>query len=431
MLRIRTILPSSVALVLAACSVAAAAPPSGFAPATTLGTNLQVSGVVAAADAAGGQDAAVAFADRSGGVWAARVRPDGSLGAPLPAISGGQVDVRDVSVVVTDRGELVVVWAALLDRRGHAAIRYAVAAPGRSFSGVRTLAAVGSNTSATPRVAALRGGTVAVIYRDLRPGARTGILRYVRRAPHGAFGTPRSLGRDGVSPQIQATPGGGALLAWAQGTSIARRALMVASARRGAPLPGRASSVAGRVRAVGLFAGADGTAWVAWTNRRTGALAIGAARRIRAANVSAVGPVRRLGTVTYGSPHVALGASGQVLAAWNQRGPGAQPNVALAAAGGSGASLGAPSSFDAGGFSQVSPIPALLGSTPLVIFTRQVADATGAVPPEVAAADPATGEATVLGGAGTIGAPAVAHAGAELVVAWAARGGGVAVSVHP
>jgi hypothetical protein len=184
------------------------------------------------------------------------------------------------------------------------------------------------------------------------------------------------------------------------------------------------------VHSVGLFAGADGSAWVAWTTRAPGQLATGAARRVRAANVAAVGPVHQLGTVTYGSPHLAVGASGEVVAAWNERGPGAQPNVQLAAASGSGAALGPTSTFDAGGFSQTSPIPALLGSTPLVVFTRQVADATGAVPPEVAAADPATGEATVLGGAGNIGAPAVARAGDGLVVAWAARGGGVAVSVH-
>jgi hypothetical protein len=429
---LRALLPCTLAaaLALAVSSSAVAAPPSGFTPPATLGTNLQVSGVVAAADAAGGQDAAVAFADSSGAVWAARVRADGALGAPLPASPPGQVDVRDISAVVTDRGELVVVWAALLDRRGHSAVRYAVAQPGQSFSGTRTLATVGSDTSATPRVTALRGGTVALIFRDLRPGARSGVLRYVRRAAHGSFGPARSLGRDGVFPQIQATPGGGAVLAWAQGSSPTRRALMVASAQRGAPLPGRASSVAGRVRSVGLYAGADGTAWVTWTTRTTGALASGAARRIRAANVAAVGPVHQLGTVTYGSPHAAVGAAGQVLAAWNQRGPGTLPNVQLAAASGSGAALGATSSFDAGGFSQTSPIPALLGSTPLVLFTRQVADATGAVPPEVAAADPATGEATVLGGAGNIGAPAVAHAGSGLVVAWAARGGGVAVSVH-
>src|SRR4051812_42537336 len=205
---LRILLPCTIALVLALCSVAAAAPPSGFTPPATLGTSLQVSGVVAAADAAGGRDAAVAFADSSGGVWAARVGPDGSFGAPLPAVGGGQVDVRDVSVVVTDRGELVVVWAALLDRRGHAAVRYAAAGPGRSFSGVRTLATVGSNTSGTARVGGLRGGHGGVTYRGLRPGAGSGVLRFGRRGAFGSFGTPRSVGHDGVLPQIQATPGG-------------------------------------------------------------------------------------------------------------------------------------------------------------------------------------------------------------------------------
>ena len=160
-----------------------------------------MSGAIVAADAAGGQPAAVAFADRSGRVWAARVRADGSLGSPLPAGSG-QIDVRDVQVAVTDRGELVVVWAALVNRsNGGSAVRYAVAAPGRSFSGARTLAAVGSNTGATPRMAALRGGTVAVIFRDTRPPRTGGVLRYARRAPHGSFGTARSLGRDGVGPR--------------------------------------------------------------------------------------------------------------------------------------------------------------------------------------------------------------------------------------
>jgi hypothetical protein len=83
---LRTILPCTLvaAAVLAATSVAAAAPPSGFTPPATLGTNLHVSGVVTAGDAAGGQDAAVAFTDSTGGVWAARVRADGSPGAPLP-----------------------------------------------------------------------------------------------------------------------------------------------------------------------------------------------------------------------------------------------------------------------------------------------------------------------------------------------------------
>ena len=75
-------------------------------------------------------------------------------------------------------------------------------------------------------------------------------------------------------------------------------------------------------------------------------------------------------------------------------------------------------------------IPALVRGTPLVLYTRQIPTTTGA-PAEAAAANPATGETTAVGPAGGIGAPAVAQPGAGLVVAWAARGGGVAVSALP
>jgi hypothetical protein len=407
------------ALALAAAPAARAAAPAGFSPPRVVGANLQIA-AVSAADAGSGPYAAIAYADRSGGVWATRVRPDGSLGSPLPA-GERQMDVRDVQVAVSERGEVVVVWAALLDRSGRSAVRYAVAAPGRSFSGARTLASVGSNTSATPRIAALRGGTVAAIFRD----TRAGVLRYARRAPGGAFGTARSLGHDGVSPEIEAAPGGGALLAWARGPLI-RRSLEVASAQRGATLPGSAASVAGNIRALTLAASADGTAWVTWT-RRDNQGATGFARRTRAGNRSAVGPVQQLGMVAYGVPRVALGASQQVLAAWNAVGPGATANVRLAAAQGTGASLGAPQTFDAGGFSQTSPMAALLGSTPLVLFTRQLVSQSG-VTTEAAAADPVSGDSTALGGAATIATPAVAHVGDGVLVAWAGAGGGVAVS---
>src|SRR4051794_29011502 len=96
-------------LALVVAPMAGAAPPTGFTAPQTLGAGLRVSGAIVAADAAGGQPAAVAFPDGSGHVWAARVRADGSLGSPLPAGSG-QIDVRDVQVAVTDRGELVVAW---------------------------------------------------------------------------------------------------------------------------------------------------------------------------------------------------------------------------------------------------------------------------------------------------------------------------------
>ena len=422
----RSLVVGSVVVAALACrAVAAADPPRGFSAPRVVGAGLEVSGVVAAADAPRFEDAAVAFADRSGGVWAARVPADGSVRTLRP-VARSQLDARDVQVVVTERGEVVAEWAALTGRSGQSAVRYAVGGPGRAFSEPRTLATVGSNTSASARIAALRGGTVAVIFRDTRPPRSGGVLRYARRPPRGSFGRARSLGHDGVSPQIQASPGGGALLAWARGP-LTRRALEVSSAQRGAPLPGRASSVAGRVRDITLVASADGTAWVAWT-RRAGGPATGYARRTRSINRAAVGPVQTLGTVAYGAPHIALGSPGRVLVAWNARGPGDAGTVGLASAQGTGTALGAPGIFDAGGFSQTSPIPALKNSTPLVVFTRQIASAAGERA-EVAAANAATGEITVLGPAASIGAPAIAHGNDALVAAWAAQGGGAAVSV--
>jgi hypothetical protein len=409
------------ALALAASPAAHAAAPPGFTPPRTIGTNLQITGPVTAADAPTGLSAAVAFADRSGGVWATRVRADGSLGSALPA-GANQSFVRDLQVAVTERGEIVVVWAAAGSRSGSAAVRYAVAAPGRSFSGTRTLATVGSNTTATPRIAALRGGTVAAIFRD----TRASVLRYARRAPGGSFGSARSLGHDGVAPEIEASPGGGALLAWGRGP-LTRRSLEVASAQRGAARPGSATSVAGNIRALTLTASADGTAWVTWT-RRDSRGATGFARRTRASNRAAVGRVQALGTVAYGVPRVALGAFQQVLAAWNAVGPGATANVRLAAARGTGASLGAPATFDAGGFSQTSPMAVWLGSSPLVVFTRQLVTQAG-VTAEAAAADAVSGDSVALGGAAGIATPAVAHVGGGVLAAWAAAGGGVAVSV--
>jgi hypothetical protein len=424
MLRLAVVF-SIAALALAGAAAAGATPPSGFSAPQTIGANLQINGPVAAADALGGKYGAVAFADHSGGVWAARVRADGSLGSPLPAAED-QPDVRDVQVVVTEKGEIVVVWAALADHNRGAAVRFAVAASGRSFSGARTLAPVGSNTSATPRVAALRGGTVAVIFRDTHPPRPRGVLRYARRASHGSFGPARSLGHDGVSPEIAASAGGGALLAWAQGP-LGHRALEVAAAPRGAALPGKASSVAGSVRDITLAASDDGAAWVTWTRRTTGPTT-GYARRTRSRNEAAVGAVQSLGQVAYGVPRVALGLSGHALVVWNAVGPNVSANVGLSAAQGTGASLGAPSTFNAGGFSQTTPAPALRGSTPVVLYTRQIANPSGQSA-EAVAADPVSGDTTALGGAASIATPAVAHIGDGLLVAWAAAGGGVAVTV--
>ncbi len=70
----------------------------------------------------------------------------------------------------------------------------------------------------------------------------------------------------------------------------------------------------------------------------------------------------------------------------------------------------------------------MLRSTPLVLFTRQIASGSGEQAQAVAA-DPATGDATLLADAGSIVTPAVAHSGDSLLVAWAAQAGGVAVSI--
>jgi hypothetical protein len=63
-----------------------------------------------------------------------------------------------------------------------------------------------------------------------------------------------------------------------------------------------------------------------------------------------------------------------------------------------------------------------------VLFTRQVPVGSGEQAQAVAA-DPATGDGTLLADAGSIVTPAVAHSGDGLVGAWAAQAGGVAVSI--
>jgi hypothetical protein len=404
------------AATLAAPGVAHAGAPGGFTPVRVAAPDVAVRQVAAA-------DGAVTYLDDGGNLWATRVGADGTPGSPLP-VAQGQADVRGLQVLVTERRETIVLWAAIASPT-RSVVRYAVAAPGIGFSGVQTLARVGSNTGATPRAAALRGGTVAVILRDTRPPQATGVLRYARRAPGRTFGPARSLGHDGVDPEIRASPGGGALLAWARGP-LSRRALEVGSARRGASLPGAGTSVAGRIRAFTLAAGPDGTAWVTWTRRAVGTT--GWARRTRAGNRGAVGPVRSLGAVAYGVPHTALGPSSQPLAAWNSQGPDLQPHVLLSAAVGSGDALGPARQFDAGGFSQTSPLPEWAGATPLVLFTRQLPEGDG-VRNEVAAADPGSGDAIALGTTATIATPAVAETGGGVLVAWPAAGGGVAVAV--
>ena len=91
--------------------------------------------------------------------------------------------------------------------------------------------------------------------------------------------------------------------------------------------------------------------------------------------------------------------------------------------------LGPPRPFDAGGFSQTTPVPALAGGVPVILYTRQLPE-VGGVRNEVAAADPSTGDSIALGAPRTIAAPAVAVRGTRLLVAWPATTGGVTVTVR-
>ena len=200
----RSLVVGSVVVAALACrAVAAADPPRGFSAPRVVGAGLEVSGVVAGAP--------TRRPGRRGGVRRPLGWGVGGAGArrrqcplALRPVARSQLDARDVQVAVTERGEVVVVWAALVPAAA-ATPRCATPWPRRDGrSRAADAGDVGSNTGASARIAALRGGTVAVIFRDTRPPGAVGVLRYARRAPHGSFGPARSLGHDGVSPQIQA-----------------------------------------------------------------------------------------------------------------------------------------------------------------------------------------------------------------------------------
>ena len=340
--------------------------------------------MVAAADAPAGQDAAVAFADRSGRVWAARVPP---TAAPYAAAGReGQLDAREVQVAVTERGEIVAVWAAIIGRSGPSAVRYAVGAPGRAFSESRTLATVGSNTArarASRRCAA--GPSRSSSATRARPAAVGGYAR----APRGRSAAARSLGHDGVSPQIQASPGGGALLAWARGP-LTRRALEVSSAQRGAPLP-RAGVVRRRPGARHHARG---------LGRRDGLGRLDAARRWAGHRLCARVPAPSTAGRSARSGRWGPSPTARRTSRWARPGACSWPGtsavlamaatVGLASAQGTGTALGSARHLRRRRLQPDLADPRAQSSTPLVLFTRQIASTTGERA-EVAAANPATG----------------------------------------
>ena len=155
------------------CALLAALVLPSAASAAVVAPDLSVSSVAAT----GG---AVAYLDDAGGIWATRVRADGTTGSPLP-VASGQRQVRDLQVVVTDRGETVVVWDTMSSSTS-GLVRYAVAAKGIGFSGARTLASVGVELErdATGSRAARRDRRRAVPRRALGHLARRPALRAPR-----------------------------------------------------------------------------------------------------------------------------------------------------------------------------------------------------------------------------------------------------------
>ena len=292
-------------IALCACGSAAAAP-FGFSDPVRVG-GARVAVDVAAAGPGG--TGVVAWLDSAGEIHAVRMGANGVIGADR-TVARGQRTARDLQAVVTDRGETVLVWSSLSRERN--AVAQIAASPAGVWGKLHTLSALGSYTAAMPQLAALSGGTVAAIWRDRSGLDGEATVRYARRAPGRLFGAGRSLGHDGVHPQVAATADGGALLSWQRGPTGPRVAV-IARARRGAPLPGPGHDVAGHVRlAAPLFAAADGTVALSWI-RRDGTTSTARTRAV-APNV---GPVRDLDAHDVIEPaQLAVGAGRMSVATW-------------------------------------------------------------------------------------------------------------------
>ena len=302
----------SVVLAVAVAALWAVGPvgaaPFGFTDPVRVGAAPVVIDVAAAAP---GGTGVVAWLDGAGEIHAVRIAANGVIGADH-TLAGGQGTARGMHAVVTDRGEIVLLWSSF-SRERNAVVQIAAATNGE-WGKLHTLGLVGSYTSATPELAALNGGTVAAIWRDRQSPNGQNTVRYARRAPGRLFGAGRSLGHDGLYPDVAPTAGGGALLSWQRGPA-GRQVAAVARARRGAPLPGVAHEVAGRLRfAAPLFAAADGTVALSWIRVESPSTSTLHTRAV-APNI---GPVRDLDAQVYpgAAAELAVGAGRTSIAAW-------------------------------------------------------------------------------------------------------------------
>ena len=303
---VAVVLAVAVAGLWAAVPVGAA--PFGFTDPARAGAAPVVIDVAAAGPAGTG---VVAWLDVAAEMHAVRIAANGAVGADH-TLARGQSSARGLQAVVTDRGEIAVVWSSLSGDRNEV-LQIAASATG-AWGSLHTLGVVGSYTAATPQLAALTGGTVAAIWRDRRTPSGNDTLRYARRAPGRMFGAGRSLGHDGLYPDVAAVADGGALLSWQRGPA-GRQVAAIARARRGAPRPGVAHDVAGHLRfAAPLFAAADGAVAISWIRAESA----GTSTLHTRALAPSIGAVRDVDAQVSPSAaaELAVGAGSTSIAAW-------------------------------------------------------------------------------------------------------------------
>lgn len=402
-------------LVAACCATAAKAGPLGWSdPVTVARTGGSAVRATATAVAPDGSSR-IAWTEAGGSIASVRVTADGRVGVVRTVATGQGGDVRGFQMVATDRYEFVLVWAT------GTSLRYAAAHNRELFRHVHTVARVGSYTSATPDVAALHGGTVAAIWRDYAY-RRQDVIRYARRAPGRSFGRARAL-RAGVYPHVEPTPDGGAVVAIQVG-SIGHRTSHVATARRGAPVPGAFASVAGRVRFHRLASSRRArSAVLLWTTREQ-------PPRVRARQVWP-----RLGKAfdvpggphpaSFEAPQMRLGYGGEAIAAWPQYDDGYREVGSLAPAGGGPWSNAAALETDSTGETGPAEIVFRPFGGGFVLYPRTRRQ-TGPVAYEVAVVDPgrpAPAQADALGPGTALRGLSSGWGGGAQVAAWPAPGG--------
>ena len=339
---LRPLLACSVAvLALAGASIATAGAQRLLRSADGRGEH-PVSGAVAAS-AGAGPGTAVAFADDSGRrVGGARARRRQHRLAAARGLGAGRRGARRPGRRDRPRRDRRRVGGARRTAgrplRGPLRRRR----PGRSFSGARRhrrRRLVRGRDAPHRRAAGQHRSRWSSAETTRRGRAASCATRAAHRTARSA--RPARSAGTASDREIAAAPGGGALLAWGRGP-VTRRALEVASAA-----PRRDAARAGPLR-----------------RRPYPAVhACGGARRDRVGGVDAPRqPARRRGSPPHTRRQPGRGRSRPVprdgrlrrparrarrrrcacSSAWNARGPGAQPNVGLATAQGTGAALGAP-----------------------------------------------------------------------------------------